>query len=302
MIMDWDQMEELWDYSFELLKADPERHPVIMTANAFTPQKHRETMCEIMFETFKVPELYVAMPGYLSLYASGDNTGVVVESGEGITHIIPIADGVVMPDTTTRFPIAGQDVTQYLIRLLSERGLRFEPHQEMRIARHIKHNMCYTCYDFDDELLGAKQNPKKFEQTLDMNTGESIVIGNEAFRACEVMFEPSLLGCEVQGLHHAIVQCIEKIDVSLRKPLFNNICLGGGNLLFPGMADRIEKSIRDVLKQQKNLELKVNAAGHQYSAWQGASILTCLPEFQKQWITQEDYVSEGPSIVLSKCF
>ena len=76
------------------------------------------------------------------------------------------------------------------------RGYTFEPRQEQKIARHIKHNMCYVAYDFDDELLGAKQNPQKFEQSLELHTGERVTLGDEAFRACEVIFEPSLIGCE----------------------------------------------------------------------------------------------------------
>ena len=97
-------------------------------------------------------------------------------------------------------------------------------------------------------------------------------------------------------------ECIEKFDVSLRKKLFGNIVLAGGNMLFPGTSERIHKNLRDLTSQQKNLEIKVHPNTHQYSAWQGASVLTCLPEFEKMWISQQDYVRDGPGVVFKKCF
>lgn len=297
----WVQMEELWDYSFEELSIQAEMHPMIVTCNAFTPQKHREKICEIMFETFKIPKLFVAIPGYLSLYTSGDNSGIVLESGEGVTNIIPVNEGIVSTQLATRFPIAGKDITDYLLRLVLEKGYSFDPHQEKKIARHIKHSMCYTAFDFDDELVGCKQEPETFEQSLDLNSGETIKLSSEAFRACELMFEPSLIGAEGLGVHHLLLECINSFDSSLKKLLFRNVVLGGGNMVFPGMAERMEKELKSLTVGQ-NVEIKVHPNENQFSAWQGGSILSCLPEFEKNWITQDDYIDAGPSIVFKKCF
>ena len=56
---------------------------------------------EIMFESFDVPGLYIAVQAVLALAASWTNrpenerslTGTVIDSGAGVTHVIPVADG-----------------------------------------------------------------------------------------------------------------------------------------------------------------------------------------------------------------
>ncbi|CAO2584039.1 Actin, aortic smooth muscle [Lemmus lemmus] len=79
-------------------------------------------MTQILFETFNVPALYMANQGVLSMYAAGRTSGTTIESGEGMTYFVPVINGYPLQLSTTKLDIAGQDLTMYLLKLLSDSG------------------------------------------------------------------------------------------------------------------------------------------------------------------------------------
>lgn len=76
---------------------DPEENKFLITEPPGNPKKNREELVEMMFETFKCPKLYIGNQAVLSLFATGLTTGTVVDSGEGITHAVPIYEGFAIP-------------------------------------------------------------------------------------------------------------------------------------------------------------------------------------------------------------
>lgn len=325
VVTNWEDMEKIWNHTFTNdLKASPEDHPLLITEAPLNPRKNRDRMCQIMFEGLGVPCVYVSIQAVLSLYASGRTTGVVVDVGDGTSHVVPVYEGFSLPTSVKRMDIAGRDITEHLafnIRRMS--GVSFLSSAELDIVRCIKEKCCFLSKDpvrDEKKYLGVPYSRylSSVAEETDLFTsyklpdGQLLNLGVEQFRAPEILFNPQLIGDESPGIHELTALAIAKTDLDLRPSLYQNVVLSGGSTLLKNFGDRmlselkIQQTLQNglswLISQPKDSTAKIKIYAppeRKYSTWIGGSILAGLSTFKKLWVSAQEYAAD-PDIIFRK--
>lgn len=298
---DWSDMQKLWEYTLEELGVqNSEQHPVLLTEAPNNPRSNRAKAAEIFFETFNVPALYVQIQAILSLYASGRTTGVVLDSGDGVTCAVPVYEGFALPHAIQRSDVAGRDVTEYLQLLLQKGGHNLHTSAELEIVKDIKEKICYVSFNIEKAEADAWDDLEP-DVPYPLPDGNMIKIRSEKFKAPEVLFNPSIIGQEYGGMHLCLYNAIAKSDMDLRKHFFSTILLAGGSTLFQGLGERLLSELRKL--SPRDTKIKIFAPRTRItSTWVGGSILSSLGQFKKLWVTRSEWEEQGKRAIHEKCF
>lgn len=312
VVQKWDDMIHLYNYTFQQrLQIDPSEHKIMLTEAAMNPKRNREKLVECMFETFGFDGVHCSIQAVLTLYAQGLLTGVVVDSGDGVTHIVPVYEGFALPQSIRRLDVAGRHLTEYMIKLLQLRGYTFNRTADFEVVREIKEKVCYVGYDLELEKKLALETTTVV-QSYTLPDGRVIKVGAERFEAPEALFNPALLDVDGKGLADLVFEVINASDISVRADLYKHIVLSGGSTMYPGLPSRLEKEIKALYLKHVAKGDKVQAAKlklriedpprRKHMVFLGGSVLAdIMKDKEAFWMTKAEYEEKGLE-VLSKCF
>lgn len=309
IVQNWDDMEDVWDHTFTQLGITPAEHKIVQTEAAQNPPKTRERVVETMFERYGFAAVNVSIQAILSLSSQAMTTGHVVDAGDGVTHLVSVLDGYVEPSLVQRVNLAGQHVTQHLMKLLVGQGHPLNSAADLETVRELKQKLCYVAYDLDAERRFA-QDTTLVDRQYTLPDGRTMRIGAERFLAPEILLRPALYGQEGLGLAELVFNTIRKSDLHTQGELFANILLSGGTAMFPGLSSRLERDIRklhldqvlqgDRARQSKYPIRVEDPPRRQSMVFLGASILAEAHERQPNspwWVTRREYDECGASAV-----
>ena len=311
IVRDWDDMEHLWNYSFfDKMSIDPRDHKIMLTEAPLNPKNNRKKTIQTMFEKYGFNGAHMSIQAMLVLYAQGLLTGVVVDSGDGVTHVVPVYDGFVPPHLIRRLDVAGRHVTRYLIKLMLLRGYAFNSSADFETVREIKEKLCYVAHDIKKERALAEETTVLVEK-YKLPDGTVIKVGRERFEAPEALFNPSLVDKEGEGMADMVFNMIQAADIDCRSEFYKHIVLSGGSSMYPGLPSRLEKDIRDrylkdVLKgdskRLNRLKLRIeDPPRRKHMVFLGAAVLGDLMRDREDfWISKRDYEEQGIDRVVAK--
>jgi actin beta/gamma 1 len=292
-------MEVMWKHIYDSnLSLKPCDGPVLITESALTPIANRQQISEVFFEHLGVPAFYMSIQSVLALFAAGFTTGLVLNSGAGLTQCVPVFEGYCLPHGVQQLNLAGLDLNNHLMMLLKNQGIMLLNTSERKIVADIKETCCYVAVNYEEEM-GKK--PGGVEKVYTLPDGKTIRLYDEQFRCPEALFSPCLMNLDVPGIDKMCFSSIMKCDTDLRNSFFSNIVLAGGSTSFPGLDKRLVKDIAKVAPA--NTPVQVTAPPERtLSVWMGGSILASLSAFQDMWITAAEFKEVGPNIVHQRCF
>ncbi|PUU73863.1 hypothetical protein B9Z19DRAFT_1103744 [Tuber borchii] len=272
------------------------------------PSESCQNTPEIMLETFNCAELYIAWQAVLALVASCTSSRVqdqsltitIVDSGDGVTDVIPIAEGYVIGSSIQSIPIAGRDITEFVQSLLHDRN---EPDCDLKTAEKIKEKFCYACPDvvkeftrFDREIEGFRKSvvvqPKGRKVTVDM------------------LFNPRIHTSDfLMPLPTVVDTAIQRSLIDVREEHCSFWCstlyLVFGRCFERDIRHRVDACIRKSEEKSGGFwsgGLEVQVIAHQrrkHGVWSGGSLLSQSPEFRSYFHTRAEYDEIGPSLVRS---
>jgi actin-related protein len=292
-VTNWADMEKIRHHTFysfyNELRVQPEEHPVLVMEEPLSPNANCGRMTQIALETFNMPtmyRMYETIQAVLSLNVSCRTTGRELDSGDGVTHTVPVYQGYALLHAIQHLDSTGRDLLDYLMKNLTERGHSCTTTAEREIMHDAKEKLTYVAFKLDsDAEMKTAEGSLKLEKAYELPADYVDTTGNERFRCPETLFQPPFIGTP-EGIHDTMSQAIMKCDVDVRKDLDGNFVLSGGTTMFPGIANIANFTTKEITTLASSIIsiLVLAPPGLKYSTRLGGSILSSLSMFQPMWI------------------
>jgi centractin len=289
-ITDWNAFTTVLKHVVGDLGIPSRDHPMLLTEPPLADRNQRARLAEIVFEELHHPALLFGVQGVLSLFASGQTTGVVLDVGDGVTQACPVVDGYSIRDATKRVDFGGRDVTRYMQNLLRQHGTFLDTSAEFEIVREIKETQCYV-------VLRSSDNKEVAAKKHRLPDGTEVVLQSEMPDAPELLFDPTLYGHEVPSVVQTVSDCVKSCDIDLRRQLYESVFIAGGSTTVPHFCDRLLPELARVTPRSCTVRLHAPADRH-LTAWTGASFLAQLTSFREMLTTKAEYNEHGKERLL----
>lgn len=288
---DWELMENFWQSLVSKnFPSDSAERPFLTNfypnANKFTKEK----MTQIFFESFNVPSYFAVSNSLLVLYSSGRVTGLVLDSGHGVTSAVPVIDGSPLYAAQATSSFGGKTITDYLLKSTSL--------NDRELSREVKEKYCRVSSDFEREVTDLLAAPG--QNMITLPDGSAFDLKAHPLTATEGLFRPEVIDSVVPSVQELVYSACMKSEQDLRRDLMSNVVVSGGNTCFPNFNERLQKELLMLVPSYLKVKC-VSFADKVNSAWFGGAIVSSLGSFQPMWVTRSEYEECGPSIINRKC-
>jgi centractin len=263
-------------------------HPVLIAEPLLNPQENRRNIAKVLFDTYKIEQIFFASQPILSLFSTSSTSGAVLESGDGVTQSCIIYEGYTIPGSYKRINLGGKEVTEYLQYLLNKKGHELRNSDGFQITKKIKEELCEICSPENENKLEPKNYTLPDDSILE--------IGDERRLAPEILFNPLIREYEYPGIQEILAESINKTNVDLKLQLYGSILLSGGNTNIKGMKERIYKEIKKLAPKKAKIRLHT-PSNPENCCWIGGNIISSLEISKEMWISVKEYMEKGENIL-----
>lgn len=303
IVCNFKQLYNIFDHAFSTeLRVNPKSVKVLVTEAANNPEKNKFDLFKMLFEGFGTPAAQCQVQAVLALYASGRTTGLVFDSGDGVSHTVPVFKGYGLPTSVVATKLAGRTVTKQCIWALGKyHRMNIEnENNSTEIARALKEKVCRVAENFAEEFAALQRGET---ETVDYEFKDGSVIACKEIQieAPEVIYKPTVYGYRQKSANEILKKTIESLNIEMRKAMFQNTVLSGGTTCIRDYETRFIKEYKLVVPANSVNDVKVSVpTDRKYAVFLGGSILTCLASFAGSWITLKDYQEKGEDAIKDK--
>lgn len=188
-------------------------------------------------------------------------------------------------------------LTGFLKELMQRRNISCE---SLYTVRAIKEKLCYVAADYEAELR------KDTQASCEVDGEGWFTLSDERFKTTEILFQPHIGGIRAMGLHKAISLCMDHCynsEVVGDDNWYKTVVLAGGSSCFPGLPERLEKELHQLLPSYISEGIRVlPPAFGTDSAWFGAKMIGNVSTFTEAWCLKKKQFRQktrrnGPSFV-----